>query len=72
MQSGICHECADTAFHFHYTKPFDGNGHEGYWHCALHGPVRQDTSGSRPANDTRGPYSHLNREQRRKLKRDLK
>jgi len=65
--SGLCHQCGKIAYKFHYNKPFSGNGHDGFWHCAEHGPQEEiktttELSRGKPMN------SGMNRAERRALK----
>ncbi len=66
--SGLCHQCGKIAHKFHYNTPFNGHGHDGFWHCAEHGPQFEEkgiteTSRGKPLN------SGMNRAERRALKK---
>ena len=39
--NGECYKCGKLANHFHYNQPYQGAGHDGFWHCAEHGPRKQ-------------------------------
>lgn len=37
--SSYCHKCGVICYSFHYNQPLTVTGHhDGYWHCAEHGP----------------------------------
>lgn len=66
--SGKCHKCDNIAFKFHYNAyPFNGNGHDGYWHCKDHGPkdATVTTTQMDYRNKDKPLTAGMNREERR-------
>lgn len=74
--SGNCRQCGKVATSFHYNKPYDGNGHDGFWHCDEHGPVMMRTGrrygktfASKQEEEIEKQMEGMGRRQRREFQR---
>lgn len=69
--SGLCHICKKICERFHYLTPYNGNGHNGFWHCDEHGPVNPTVTETETDYSNRGKplTAGMNRAERRLFKR---
>lgn len=66
--SGLCYKCKKISNNFHYNKPFNGSGHDSFWHCDEHGPQYDEKIITETAKGNYLNYG-MNRAERRALKK---